>query len=103
MRNIYLQNAKKLISAPKANPSNMSNWIERPVNLTGSKSHFEIKVSRKVGCVLTCNEVRFASTHTELDSNEAFITKAKPFVQSKQRKKLKRIPQLDKLKLILKH
>ena len=27
MRNGYLQNAKKLNSAPKANPSNMSNWM----------------------------------------------------------------------------
>ena len=31
------------------------------VNLTGPKSYFEIKVSRKVGCALTCNEVYFVS------------------------------------------
>ena len=30
-------------------------------NLTGPKSYFEIKVSRKVGCVLTSNEVNFVS------------------------------------------
>ena len=28
-------------------------FLERPGNLTGPKSYFEIKVSRKVGCVLT--------------------------------------------------
>ena len=33
----------------------------RPGNLTGPVSHFEIKVSRKVGCVLTSNEVHFVS------------------------------------------
>ena len=34
-------------------------FLERPGNLTGPESYFEIKVSRKVGCVLTCNEVHF--------------------------------------------
>ena len=38
-------------------------------------------------------------TQTELDSNVAFITKVKPFVQSEQPKKLKLIPLIDKLKL----
>ena len=32
-------------------------FLERPGNLTGPKTYFEIKVSRKVGCVLTSNEV----------------------------------------------
>ena len=36
-------------------------FLERPGNLTGPKSHFEIKFSRKVGCVLTSNEVHFVS------------------------------------------
>ena len=36
-------------------------FLERPGNLTGPKSHFEIKVFRKVGCVLTSNEVHFVS------------------------------------------
>ena len=35
--------------------------LEAPGNLTGPKSYFEIKVSRKVGCVLTSNEVHFVS------------------------------------------
>ena len=40
------------------------NWgpfLEGPGNLTGWKSDFEIKVSRKVECVLTSNEVYFVS------------------------------------------
>ena len=32
-------------------------FLERPGNLMGPKSYFEIKVSRKVWCVLTSNEV----------------------------------------------
>ena len=36
-------------------------FLERPGNLTGPKSYFEIKLSRKVGCVLTSNEVHFVS------------------------------------------
>ena len=41
------------------------NWgpfLERPGNLTGPKSYFKIKVSRKVGCVQTSNEVYFVSS-----------------------------------------
>ena len=36
-------------------------FLERPGNLTGPVSHFEIKFSRKVCCVLTCNEAHFVS------------------------------------------
>ena len=36
-------------------------FLETPGNLTGPKSYFEIKVSRKLGCVLTSNEVHFVS------------------------------------------
>ena len=36
-------------------------FLERPGNLTGPKSYFEIKVSRKVGRVLASNEVNFVS------------------------------------------
>ena len=32
-------------------------FLERPGNLTGPKSYFEIRVSKKVGCVLTSNKV----------------------------------------------
>ena len=34
-------------------------FFERPSNLTGPESDFEIKASGKVGCVLTSNEVHF--------------------------------------------
>ena len=36
-------------------------FLERPSKLTGPVSYFEIEVSRKVGCVLTSNEVHFVS------------------------------------------
>ena len=36
-------------------------FLESPGNLTDPKSDFEIKVSRKVGSVLTSNEVHFVS------------------------------------------
>ena len=36
-------------------------FLERSVNLADPKSYFEIKVSRKVGCVLSSNEVHFVS------------------------------------------
>ena len=36
-------------------------FLERPGNLTGPISYFEIKVSRRVGCVLTSNEDQFVS------------------------------------------
>ena len=36
-------------------------FLERPGNLTGPESDFDIKVSRKVGRVLTSDEVHFVS------------------------------------------
>ena len=36
-------------------------FLESPCNLTGQKSYFEIKFARKVGCILTSNEVNFIS------------------------------------------
>ena len=36
-------------------------FLESPGNSTGTKSYFEIKVSRNVGCVLNSNEVNFVS------------------------------------------
>ena len=40
---------------------NRGPFLEAPGNLTGPKSYFAIKVSRKLGCVLTSNEVHFVS------------------------------------------
>ena len=36
-------------------------FLERPSKLTGPVSSFDSEVSRKVGCVLTSNEVHFVS------------------------------------------
>ena len=36
-------------------------FLERPGKLTGPVSYFENEVSRKVGCILTSNEVHFVS------------------------------------------
>ena len=36
-------------------------FLERPDNLTGPESDFDIKISRKVGCVLNANKVDFVS------------------------------------------
>ena len=36
-------------------------FLESPGNLTGPKSYFEIKFSRKVWCVLTSNKVHVVS------------------------------------------
>ena len=36
-------------------------FLERPSNLTGPKSDFKIKISRKEGCVLNSNKVHFGS------------------------------------------
>ena len=43
------------------NESTRGPFLESPGNLTGPKSYFGIKVSRKVGCVLTSHEVHFVS------------------------------------------
>ena len=36
-------------------------FLESPGNLTGPKLYFEIKLSRKIGCFFTSNEVHFVS------------------------------------------
>ena len=41
-------------------------FLERPDNLTGPKSDFEIKISRKVGYVLNSNKVHFVSLANNL-------------------------------------
>ena len=44
-------------------------FLERPGKLTGPVSYFEIEVSRKVGSVLTSNEVHFVSSAETLLHN----------------------------------
>ena len=41
-------------------------FLERPGNLMGPKSDFEIKISREVGCVLNSNKVHFVSLPNNL-------------------------------------
>ena len=63
MRNLHLIFAPRG-RAPFGQRQNSDPWVpflERPGKLTGPKSYFEIKFSRKVGCVLTSNEAHFVS------------------------------------------
>ena len=59
--NVQVSNLLKLPLEWKTKQLNGGPFLEGPGNLTGPKSHFEIKVSKKVGCVLTFNEVHFVS------------------------------------------
>ena len=64
-----INNNGKLITDLYTKPTDTHqylNWtrgpfLERPGNLTGPKSYFEIKFSRKAGRFLTSNEVHFVS------------------------------------------
>ena len=42
-------------------------FLESPGNLSGPKSYFEIRVSRKVRCALTSNKVHFVSLTDNLN------------------------------------
>ena len=44
-----------------------SPFLERPGNLTGPESDFDVKVSRKGGRVLTLDEVHFVSLADNLN------------------------------------
>ena len=50
----------KVLSLPRESKVPWGPLLERPGNLTGPISYFQIKISRKVGCVLTY-EVHFVS------------------------------------------
>ena len=50
-------------------------FLERPGNLPGPESDFDIKVSRKVGCVLTSDEVHFVSLAHNLNVQLSNILK----------------------------
>ena len=47
--------------APEHAKETWGPFLERPGNLPCPESDFDIKVSRKVGCVLTSDEVHFVS------------------------------------------
>ena len=58
-------------------------FLERPGNLTGPKSYFEIKVSRKVGRVLTSNEVNFVSLADTFTVQFSNLMKLPPGMKNK--------------------
>ena len=58
-------------------------FLERPGNLTGPKSYFEIKISRKVGRVLTSNEVNFVSLADTFTVQFSNLLKLPPGMKNK--------------------
>ena len=63
---IKVESISGLPTAVNLLPVNYHIWFvkpknERPGKSTGPVSYFEIEVSRKLGCVLTSNEVHFVS------------------------------------------
>ena len=58
-------------------------FLERPGNLTGPKTYFEIKVSRRVGCVLTSIEVHFVSLADNLTVPFSKLLKLPSFMENK--------------------
>ena len=59
-------------------------FLETPGNLTDPKSYFEIKVSRKLGCVLTSNEVHFVSLADNLTVQFLKLLKLSSEMEKKQ-------------------
>ena len=58
-------------------------FLEGPGNLTGPKSYFEIKVSGKVGSVLTSNEVHFVSLADNFTAPFSKLLKLPPLMENK--------------------
>ena len=58
-------------------------FLQSPGNLTLPKWYFEIKVSRKVGCVLTTNEVHFVSLAENFTVQFSKLLKRKSSMSSK--------------------
>ena len=58
-------------------------FLESPGNLTGPKSYFEIKVSRKVRSVLTSNEVHFVSLADNFTAPFSKLMKLLSLVENK--------------------
>ena len=70
----------------KAGDIDQKSWgpfLERPGNLTGPKSYFQIKVSRKVGRVLTSNEVNFVSLADNFTVQFSNLLKLPPGMKNK--------------------
>ena len=58
-------------------------FLESPGNLTDPKPYFEIKISRKVGCVLTTNEVHFVSLADNLTVQFSKLLKFRSGMENK--------------------
>ena len=58
-------------------------FLERPGNLTGPKSDFDIKVSRKLGRFLTSDEVHFVSLADNFTVKFSNLLKLPSGVESK--------------------
>ena len=58
-------------------------FLESPGNLTGPVSYFEIKVSRKVCCVLTSNEAHFVSLANNFTVPFSKLLKLPPLMENK--------------------
>ena len=85
------QNQLKLESLPTLFPV-PSTWLgkrprglflERPGKLTGPVAYFEIEVSRKVGCILTSNEVHFVSLAENFTVQFLKVLKLPPGMENK--------------------
>ena len=74
------------VKLPGLSRNSPAQFLERPSNLTGPKSYFDIKVSRKVGCVLTSSEAHFVSL---LDNFTLLFSKLVKLSFLMQRKQLK--------------
>ena len=58
-------------------------FLESPGNLTGPKSYFEIKVLRKVGCVLISNEAHFVSLAANFTVQFSTLLKPPSWMENK--------------------
>ena len=55
-----------------------------PVTLTGPESYFEIKVSRKVGCVLNSNKAHFVSLADNFTATFSKLLKLPSLIETKK-------------------
>ena len=67
-------------------------FLESPGNLTGPKSYFEIKVSRKVSCVLTSNEAHFVSLANNFTIPFSKLLKLPSLMENKTAKRVRLLP-----------
>ena len=81
-----LGKSKKIRHVQTCSISQLNSWgpfLKRPGKLTSPKSYFEIKVSRKVGCVLTSNEVRYVSLSDNFTVQFSKLLKLSSYLENK--------------------